>query len=69
LFMQRHLQEAFLGKSGQEELQRKFPRYKGDAPKILESISLSTKGQLSFFPFPLSHSPPARIGNSIQELL
>jgi hypothetical protein len=61
--------ESLLGKAGLEDLQSRLSRYKGDAPKILELILHSTKGQLSSFPFPLSHSPPASIGNSIQEPL
>jgi hypothetical protein len=47
-----------------------FKRYKKDALQISKVlIFLSLKGQLSSFPFPLSHTPPGSIENSIQELL
>jgi hypothetical protein len=44
--------KPFLGKPGLEDLQQRVSEYKGDASKILESVSLYTKGQLSSFPFP-----------------
>jgi hypothetical protein len=65
--VQTSLQEAFIGKSGLENLQLRLLGYKGDTPKNLELIALSTKGKSSSILFS-SLSLYQLTGNSIQEL-